>query len=366
AWTYARSAYVGVAAAAVLLLVVSRLDRRILAYIGVGAIVGLTFAVGTNAYDRTFASSDTAGSTLVREERLPFILASAAENPFVGKGLASVSASGIRTTDSLFLLTYAEIGAIGVAGLSLLLVSTLVWLAPGLRAPPPDRLLAGATLCGGMLGIASGAFVDSFAVSGLARTFWLTAAIGVVVAERVPRRSAMRRPQILRRALLPVAGVAAGLVVLAVAPTEASATLRYTTRSPSSDVVSRAPSPFADQVLVNTTCAIIEARTSSFDFAAQCYDLQSEVGMAEVRFAAPDRVKLQRAIVVAATVVRRQFPGVTFFVYQPSRIVRATLVRIAPVWLGIVGAAVALLVPPLPPRRRDGLRRSTRRAVAIA
>ncbi|MGH2727399.1 MAG: hypothetical protein ACRDKS_10570, partial [Actinomycetota bacterium] len=71
AWTYARSAYVGVAVAGLLLLASSRYDRRIAAYVLAGTIAALLFAVGTKAYERTFRSSEVQGSTLVREERLP-------------------------------------------------------------------------------------------------------------------------------------------------------------------------------------------------------------------------------------------------------------------------------------------------------
>jgi hypothetical protein len=348
AWTYARSAYAGVAAAAVMILLISRFDRTIAMYVVGGLAAALLVAVGTQAYQRTFASSEIRGSTLVREERLPLILSSAAQRPLTGKGLGSVAASGVRTTDSLFLLTYAEIGVLGVGGLIFLLIATLVWITPGLRAPPPDHLIGAACVCGVVLGILSGAFLDVLSVSGSARAFWLIAAIGTVVAERAPEKVVPRR-RLAYRAAVPAAGVLAGLVILAATPTSAAITLRFTTRSSQSEAAAGAPSDFIGKVLVNTACEIIEVRVAALGNDGQCTDLQSGNGVADVRIEAPDRVSLARATIVAATVIRRRLPTVRFFTLDSDPKVRPTYAETAPVWLGLAGLAIAILSPPLPP-----------------
>jgi hypothetical protein len=348
AWTYARSAYVGVAVGGLLLLVTSRFDRKITSYVLAGLTVAVLFAFGTQAYQRAFGASE--GSTLVREERLPLILSSAAEDPLTGKGLLSVSASGIRTTDSLFLLTYAEIGVLGVSGLVFLLMAAIAWVAPGVRAPPPDGLLGAACVCGVVLGVVSGAFLDSFNASGMARAFWLTAAIGMVAAERV-HPGAIRKRRVAIRALLPVAGVVAGLILVAVTTSTATATLRFTTRSAQSEARALSPDEFTGKVLINTACGIIEARVAALGGDSQCYDTQSGTGIGDVRIEARDVASIDRALTVAATVVRRSIPTVRFFRLSEEDDVRPTYVRAAPVWLGLFGLALALLAPALPPIR---------------
>lgn len=361
AWTYARSVYAGVAVAGVMLLLTTRFEPRVLATAGVGLVVATVLALTTDAYDRTFRSSDVEGSTLVREERLPLILVSAAESPLTGKGLGSVGAAGFRTTDSLFLLTYAEIGVVGLTGLVLLLVAMVGWIVPGLRAPPPDRLLGAAAVCGLLLGIASGAFVDGFTVSGLARTFWLVAAVGTVVAERAPKRAQLSLRFLRRRMLVPVAAVIAGMALFVVWPTSASTTLRFTTRAPYDEAIGGAPNPFADRVIINTACEIIEARVAALDHHAQCYDLQSGSGLGDVRFEAPDAAALRRDLFVAAIVVVRRLPTVRFFAVETKYDVKPTWVRTAPVWLGLTGLSTAFLLPPIPPIRS---RRSRARSLS--
>lgn len=356
AWTYARSVYAGVAAGLVVLVLLSRFDARIVGLAVLGLVAAVGFAVQSGAYDRTFESEEVQGSTRVREERLPVILTSAAEEPFAGKGLGSIAASGIRTTDSLFLLTYGEIGVVGVAGLGFLLLATIIWISPGLRAPPPDRVLAAACVCGLILGVASGAFVDGFSVSGVVRAFWFVAALGTVVAERVPSRPRAWSVRPLRRAMIPVAGVLAGLILYVVASPASSWTLRFSVQSASDDVVAVGVSEVDHRVLINTICTIIQARTDALGHDADCYGLQAGAGVGDVRFEAPNDVALYRDSLAAGTVVRARLPGVRFFILEPVQRIRATWVRTAPVWMGLTGLTLALLLPPLPPlrgRRRD-------------
>ena len=346
AWTYARSAYVGVVVVGAMLLILSRFDRRITSFVLAGVVAALLFSVGTQAFQRTFGAAE--GSTLVREERLPLVLTSAAEDPLTGRGLLSLSASGIRTTDSLFLLTYAEIGVLGASGLVFLLMAAIAWIAPGVRAPPPDGLLGAACLCAIVMGIVSAVFLDSFNVSGVSRAFWLAAAIGSVVAERV-QPEAIRRRRVFLRALLPAGGVVAGLILLAVTPATAAATLRFTTISSATETVRQGPDDFTGRLLINTSCEIIEARVGAFGQKAKCYDTLSETGIGDFRIEADDATSLDRALTVAVTVVRRRVPSVRFFLLSSDDKVRPTYVKTAPVWLGLAGLAIAFLVPPLPP-----------------
>jgi hypothetical protein len=360
AWTYTRSAYVGVAAAGLLLLLTSGFDRRVAGFVLAGiVVVGSAISV-TPVLTRTFSSPEVEGSTEVREERLPIVLSSAAERPYLGRGLSSVNEQGIRTTDSSFLLVYAEMGVVGVAALVVLMLMTVCFVAPAIRAPPPDRLLGAAVLCAVLLVVASGAFLDVFNVSGSIRAFWAMAALGVVVGERAGVRWPMpRRWRLVSRAWVPAVAVAAGFLLIANTAPRASMLMRFTTRSATFEAVSRGPAPFIGTMLVNTTCEIIETRVVAAGHNATCYDLRTDTGIGDVRIETPDPASLERIARSAATVVRSSLRSPRFYLMDVDHHVRATWVRTAPVWMGIAGAALALLVPPLPPmrRRRAGKRR---------
>ena len=360
AWTYTRSAYIGVAAAGLLLLLTAGFDRRVVGTVMAGVVVvGLAVSV-TPVLSRTFSSPEVEGSTEVRKERLPLVLSAAAEDPFTGHGLSSIIEEGIRTTDSSFLLVYAEMGVVGISGLVLLMLAVLCFVAPAVRAPPPDRLLGAAAFCGVLIGIASGAFLDTFNVSGSGRAFWALAALGVFVGERAGVRwpiAGGRR--LLRRALIPAVAVAAGFLLIANTAPKASMVLRFTTRSMSAEALSTGPPGFIGTMLVNTTCEIFESRVAAAGFTSNCYDLQTETGIGDVRIETPDPVSLNRITRAVATVVRGRLRSPRFYVLDVDYDVRPTWVRTAPVWMGTAGAAVAIFVPPLPPiRRRSHARRA--------
>ncbi len=358
AWTYTRSAYVGVLAAGILVLLTSGFDRRVLGLVGAGAFLVAVFAIATPALDKTFRSEEQQGSTVIREERFPVVLSKAAESPVAGGGLSSIVGQGITTTDSSFLLSYAEMGVVGVAGLTFLLLATLCFVAPAIRAPPSERLLGGAAFSGIVLGITSGAFLDVFNVSGSARSFWLAAALGIVVGERAglawPRPGLAR---VARRLWIPVLGVVSGLILIAATQTTASTTLRFSTRSPRFEAIASAPADFIGSILLNTTCAIIDSRVAAAGYESSCYDLRTGTGIGDVRIEAPTPAARDRITETVVTVVRRKLRTVRFFRLDLNDRVRATSVATAPLWLGIAGFAVAILTPPLPPARR---RRSLR------
>lgn len=364
-WTYTRSAYLGVPLVAVVLVLASRFDRRVLKVVGVGAALAAVALIGTSAVQQTFSAPEVAGSTLIREERLPVILSSAAARPLIGRGLSSLSVAGFPTTDSSYLQIYGEMGVIGVAGLVLLLGVTIAALLPSRRAPPDDRLIGAACLAGVFAGLASAAFLDSLTVSGTYRCFWLIAGLGVVVAERqraheAPAHAPARRwtaRTLLARAGVPAAGVAAGFLLIGLTPSTAVATIRFTTRSVESDAKAHQIHPFLSRANVTTACEIIEARTRSAPAShANCYDLLTDIGAGEARFEAPDPVSLERRVRIANLSVRRFIPGYVPHRVETRRGAQPTIVRTAPVWLGLLGAGVALFVRPSRPRRvRDAL-----------
>lgn len=351
-WTYTRSAFAGLAIAAVLLPITTRLDRKVAAFVLVGAVVAAGFVLVTPVISKTFGTEEVQASSQVRQERLPLVLSEVTDHPFFGRGLSSVTAD-VRTTDSSFLLTYAELGVVGVAGLTLLFLVSACLIAPAMRAPPPDRLLGGAALCGLILAVFSAAFLDTFTASGSTRALWAAVALGVLVCERagVGWRFAPPR-RLLVRIWVPVAGVVAGFVLIAATAPSTTATVRFTTRDTTFEAVSTAPTGFIGTLLVNTTCEIVRARVAAAGYRASCYDLRSSVGVGDIRIEAPTAAALERITRVVILVVRRALRSPRFFLLELEDGVRPTYVRTAPAWLGIAGAAAAWLTPPLPPLRR--------------
>ena len=366
AWTYARSAYVGAAAAVLLIVAATRFDRSIARMALVGALAVAAFVLVSPALDRTFSSPEIEGSTLVREERLPLILSFAADRPLTGKGLSSLSEEGIRNTDSSYLAYYGEMGAIGVGGFALLLVLTLWAVAPSIRADSPNRLIGAAALSSVILGIAASAFLGEFHVSSSARSFWLLASFGGVLSANLPRREPqhVRRRSRWRVVAIPV-GVAVGSAWLALTPTHVAATYGFTTRTTRSETAAAAPREFIGRLFVTTVCAVIEPRAAAFGAEAQCYDLLTGLGTGAVRIEAEDRALVDRVFSSGAIAARQAVPGLRTFVLEPPARVKPSLVRTAPVWMGMAGATLALVVPPIgPPFRRPRRRASVAPAPA--
>jgi hypothetical protein len=344
AWTYTRSVYIGIPLSAIVLILASRFDPRIVRMFLAGAVVAAAAFFLTPTARNAFSAPGTEGSTLVRKERLPVILSSAAERPLIGRGLSSLGVSGFRTTDSTYLLVYGEIGVLGTAALALLFAGTIAVLLPGLRAPPGERVFAAASLAAVIAGFAGAAFLDEFSVSGSFRAFWLVACLGMAVAERVetaPVRNVLARR--VRRRLVPIvaltsAGAVAGIFISTLTTAVPTARIRFTTRSVAAEAILVNPSPFIGRANVITACQIIEARVlADSGDDVECYDDLTPAGVGDFRITAPTPDRLNRRLRAVVVAVRRFLPGFRVFPLTGDALSKPTFATTAPYWLAFLG-----------------------------
>jgi O-antigen ligase/polysaccharide polymerase Wzy-like membrane protein len=348
-WTYARSAYLGIPLIAVVLLFASRFDPKLVRIFFAGAIVAAAVFFLTPTAKNAFSAEGTEGSTVIRKERLPVILSSAAQRPLIGRGLSSLSFSGLQTTDATYLLTYGETGVIGAAALGLLFMGTIALLLPGLRAPPNERVFAAASVAGVVAGLAGADFLDEFSISGSFRAFWLVACLGMVIAERIevapaPHAVARRvRRRFAPALVLSLAGAGAGIVLSSLTPVTPTAEARFTTRSPATEALVPNPAPLIGQADVETACSIIEARVlADTGDDIECYDDLTDVGVGDFRITAPTADRLARRLRTVTVAVRRFLPGFRVFRLAGSPVSKPTIARTAPYWLAFVGFGLGI------------------------
>lgn len=353
-FTATRSAYVALPAALVLLAVFARFDVRVVRVAAAAMAVGLVFVLATGSLTATFEAPQAAGSTQIREERFPVVLGLAAERPVTGLGYASLGAAGIGVTDSGYLLSYVELGIVGLVGLLLVLTTAIASVLPGLRAPPGrDRLLAAAALTGSLAAVAGGFFYDTFSVPASYRTVWLLAAIGVAVAERTDRYVvAPAISRLWRRAVIPAVGLAAGLLIARLGPEETSVRVRFLTMPVRSEVQDLRAQPFAGRALVRTACLIMEDRESRLpDTDVDCYDLRTGSGVGEARVSFPSGLPPQRRVRAVLAYANANVRAYRVYVRDVERRSVPTWARTGPWWTSGAAAGAAFLSPPLRLRR---------------
>lgn len=348
-WSYSRSAYAGLGAVLFVVLVGSRFHRRIAAFVVLGGLAALLTLGYQQVVRSTFDAPDTTGSTEVREERLPAVLDIPQARPYLGVGLAGLASRGIESTDASFLLTYAELGAIGLSAFALVIVIALRRVAPALRAPPGVERLVGVAALAGVLAGLIGAFAyDGFHV-GSARPFWLLGALGVAVAERVPARAPLAFPRY--RLLLPLAGVLAGVWLFGWWTPRAAATFKFTALRTSDVVISQGDIDFVGRLMINSACTSMRiAALSHPDVTFNCYDLRTFAGLGQFRIEARDARTLEAvffSLSRAGSAVRGFYPYLVRIDHETV----PTWVRTAPLGGGAAGLGLALLLPRIRLRR---------------
>lgn len=354
-WSYTRSALAAVAVALVLLVVFAR-DRRVtIAVVVLAAVALFVYAVDPSLGAHYNAQADE-GSITIRFQRLAPILDAVSRHPFRGLGLGDLLRSGFPTADNAFLLQYAEVGALGLTTLVVVLIVGVAQAArPLTLAEPGARSVAAAAAAGGVLFIGSAVFYDAFTLLQGARLFWLLVAVGTVVAELQAVPVELPRPS--RRLVVAGAGVglALGTIGYAFAPVHFAVHSIFTTLPVARETVSYDPVT-AGTNLVNTTCGIVRIESRTLAGAhIDCSNLFTAAGMGSIRFEGGSR---QELITAAQTVDRavRVEGGITHFVDYadgPVRQGRATVWATAPGWAPLATVALLLTVPW---RRRPRLR----------
>ena len=379
-WAYSRSALAALVAVVVLVALLARGGRDAGRDPTSGRASGLALAgmaAGLFAYALVpslpshLQAGGSDASVVTRFHKLVPIFARVAEHPFRGLGLGNLSGSGYHTTDNALLLTYVEVGVVGLVALVLLMVAVV---AHGLRAyvvaRPEERAAAGACLVGVLAYLASAQIYDAFSLLQGPQVLWFLVAVATVVAERAGRPVRVRRPRLPHVAGTALAGLAVGLGAWALAPTHVGLHAVVTAEPAFRDAL-----PYdtynGGKYLLTTACTVGDETAATMpDVSFDCRSVPPTGGTGTIYLQAPTRARLAEARGHIVTAMR-DAGGVTALQVHdtgPARTGRPSLLVTAPAWVPLSALGLLLLVPwplvPLPPRRRReaGLRLEARLA----
>ena len=357
-----RSAYAGLGAGALALVIFARGDRRVLAPIFAGAVVvGFLYFATTGVRDPYAAANPD--SVESRERRIEKISDELSTRPLTGVGLDGLAARGITSTDTSYLQMYAGTGAIGFTLLGgALLAALCTACGGGLHNKHEDAVLAAAVVGGiASAGIAAFSF-DSLSGAFASWNLWLLAAMGVGLSELAAvRRERSRAPQVWKlsplRLALPVGGLLVGLTVFGATPVHSAQQVRFFTLVPK--YLERNGRTIHDdyvgRLIINATCESAESHIDD-TVGFNCRDPFTDgPGTGLVRFESRHRSDVIDA--------RNTFERIALDVHQNTEFKtvgaikegKPTPARVAPIVGAIAGAELALLVPAF--RWRRGLRR---------
>jgi len=363
AWTYSRSAYAGAAAVLLVVLLSGALEAPFIGRILVGIWVTLPVLASGEVLDLAFRSTSADGAVEARTDRLPLVFDVVSDEPFTGLGFTALQARvGLSTTDSGFLLLYAETGAIGVVALLLVLGSAAAAVASGLAAR--DATLRGFAWAGlaatVALAAASLAF-DTFSGPQALRPFLLVMAFAVVAAER--NRGGGPDPLVTavpaRRVFLFSVAFLVGMGVFLVAPRTDAREYGFTVFP--TGVAS--PGDFGGRILINTLCAHATERAAVLELEVDCAEDRSvdsfDVGV--MRLAGEHVGERSEELIEALRVVQ---PATEFHLTRSESGAVPAAYRTAPAWMPLLVGGSLFLFPRPRLRSEPGDRR--RQGVAAA
>lgn len=346
-WTFSRSVVLPMVIA--LLVVLSRvrgesIKRGTTALLVLGGALVLT----DTALRNNFSAAADQGSIDVRADRLPAILELASGHPFKGLGLSGLTSFGFPGTDSSFLLTYAEVGAIGLAALVAVLLAGVVAAGQGLLDAEHEAQLLGLALGSGAFLLLVGGAVsfDAFTTASVAELFWVLVALGVAVGESGARRRRVPDPRWQLRAAAVLSLIVVGFGVRALAPSHVAQTWQFQTLDTYAATV-YAPT-FTGVQLRATLCDLLD--TGLPDTRQTCQPVGNAPGLGTLRLEATDEQSLAEDL-QRATALIRAAPPLRTVELQPVGPVQEgvpSAMRTAPAWLPVLGG---LLLLPLPRRR---------------
>jgi hypothetical protein len=315
--------------------------------VAAGSLVAVAVLVllSGSALSGQFTAAVDTGSIEVRVDRLPVIGALVAAHPWKGLGISGLVTQGIPTTDSSYLLTYAEVGVLGLAVLVAVLAAGIgeaavgAWVSAG-----ADRLVAAAAALGLAL-VAAGTFTfDTFSVPAAAETFWLLAALGVVAQDGVRRP---RRLRTVHRLGAVLAALVVGIALRVAAPTHVAQTWQFEALQPYPATVQAAT--YTGRELRTTFCALARDAAPGPGFVCQGIGDAPGQGLLRLQAGSSAALAAERDTVLSAVAPARIVSRVELSPRGPAERGVPTGLRTAPGWLPVL---VAVLVLPLPGGRR--------------
>jgi hypothetical protein len=361
-WTFSRSVPLGLALG-LLVLVVALRDARLAALLLAAALVLGIVADGTPAVRARFSAAVDQGAINVRSERAPQVLDAASRRPVIGLGLGGVALLGIGETDESFLLSYAELGVLGLVAQLVLLGCGLVLCGRGVRGPPsPARSAAAASLAGALVLTLAALAFDAFSIRGTAALLGLLLGVGAAAAEQVAGPAPIARPSRDLPALRVLAvglAAAAGMLVSLSWPSHVALTAQFATLSPA------ALAEDYDRVdegrrLIATACAVATAPQPGL--TVRCSDSNLAAGVGGLRLEGGSTADLFASLTALVNRVRTQTAVHGMSAVPDHQLIRSvpTPAGTAPWSFGLLAALLALLVPTEPVRRLQARTRSWR------
>lgn len=358
-----RSAEVAGVAGLGVLVLLSGANRRLLAWAGLAALLGLAVLAVHPAFFTAAFTNGASDSVNIRLDRIPLLFSMVAGHPFTGQGFA-FPPFGV---DNGFVTVFITVGMLGLLAWIVLYVTAAHASLRGFRARrgSDDRLLAAACLVGVVELAVACATYDLVSTPESRWTLAVVLALSVATAERVTRPVRRRRAWAWR-AVLPVAGIFAGSVAFVLAPVSASETLHYDTVVAWLNRTMDVPtSNFASQTLGRTGCDLMTAPETVVPgteidclWSPAFYPLGDPTRLIVlVRGPTPasvaEEVTAAQVAIARGTYVRGGATG-------PITTGKPALAVTAPLIGGTAGLVLALIVPPWPwvtrtkRRRHDG------------
>lgn len=353
-WTVSRSGLAALGAGLLTTVVLSRLEADLTRYVialAAGAAILFLFVPAISSEFRE--TRDTQGaSTRARANRWPEAAAVAADSPLTGRGLASLKQFGIESVDNSYLLTYVEMGVIGLAAFLGVLGTVVLTVGRALRAPPDakQRRVVAAVATIPLLALAGAAAYDLFQLPLSLSIVWIAVAMCAVCGEQqsgAEGASASPRARIVAVAAAFLIGV--GLH----ASTRANASTRYVFETLPTPVVDAATQSavVTGTVLAETACDLVALAADQLnDTRFRCRVDGRSQGLGDVWIQTPDAETTASAATTIATEVRAFLPAFQMRQSEAMSEGRPTLARTAPVWLALFAAWLAVVT--LPPVRR--------------
>jgi hypothetical protein len=281
-------------------------------------------------------------------------------HPVTGLGYSGLVYYYVTTTDLTWLLTYAEIGVLGLGALIALMGTVFGRCLRGLAASSRDaRITCAVAVASLAVAVAGGFAYDSLSVLSTARLVWLLAAVGLAAAETVPRRQPALQP-VSRWVRVPAALAAAGITaaiataVLGLWPRTTVIRAQFEALAPTEE------SGYYDNVdegrqLISSTCSIVQALPHP-GLGVDCRDANAGAGIGFLTVTGGNRQRAaEYAYNLTPMVHARGLQQFRFLsVDEPVQEVPA-LLKAAPVVAPIGVAAAALMLPlsiPFRMRRR--------------
>lgn len=348
-WSYTRTAFAAVALGVVLLGALTR-DRRFVTAAGATLAAAGVAVMANSGLITALSPQADQGSINVRSERLPIVFQLAATHPLHGLGFGGLDFHGITTTDTSWLLVYADLGVLGLVAVILLFVNVIAECARGLQAADEQaRLTSAAVIVSVILVAAAGFAYDTLSLMTTGRLLWLFAAAGIAAAETVPR-SATVPWQVAARARVPRAtlgaalGLTSGIALWLSWPHTSIARAQFDAL-PAAEEAGNYDSVDIGRQLIGSSCSVLDGLRTP-DLSIECWDAQTGAGIGYVRVTSRSSAAINHFLTTASTRVRATgLPDFRVLEVDPPIRALPTPVRVAPLGLPLCAAAIWLMLP---------------------